>query len=173
MIFFLSCLFCIGANSQSLAEVRENFHQAVLDPEQSQAFHDFLEGASLNTPTLKAYKATSEAMLARAVWNPFTKLAQVMKYADLMEVAVEEDSENIEVRFLRLAIEYNLPRFLGMSKHLDEDHDMIVENLSSVETMHVDPNFCHYIIYFLRDTMLCSEEEIVRMESALREVEEE
>lgn len=164
------CLAAAQAVSQNLVEVRKNFHQAVLDPDQSKEFHESLKDVSLNTPTLKAYKATSEAMLARAVWNPFTKLSQVMKYADLMDMAIQEDANNIEIRFLRLAIEYNLPRFLGMSRHLEEDRDVIVDNVSSIETMDLDPSFCRYIIYFLDNTGLCTTEQIVAMEQNLTRI---
>ncbi len=167
LVFIFTLLFCLQAESQSLVEVRESFHQAVLDPDQSREFHDFLKKTKPSTPTIKAYKAASEAMLARVVWNPFTKLSQVMKYSDLMEAAILEDMENIEVRFLRLSIEYNLPKFLGMSKHLDEDRDVIVKNLTSVEAMNVDPSFCRYIVYFLNDTGLCTSDELAAMESVL------
>jgi hypothetical protein len=163
----LSFQFIFNVHGQSLAEVRENFHLAVLDPDKSRKFYEFLKDAPTNTPTLKAYKATSEAMLARALWNPFSKYKHVLKYSDMIEGAIYEDSENVEIRFLRLSIEYNLPRFLGMSNHLKEDRDTIVENLTSVYKMDIDPSFCRYIIYFLNDTGLCTEEEIALMEKAL------
>ncbi len=166
-VFLISIALSNAVFAQSLEEVRESFHQAVLDPDQSRAFHDFLKDTQPSTPTLKAYKAASEAMLARVVWNPFTKLSQVMKYSDLIETAIHEDVENIEIRFLRLSIEYNLPKFLGMSKNLEEDRDVIVNNLSNVNAMDVDPSFCRYIIYFLNDTGLCTDDEIVLMENAL------
>lgn len=167
LVFIICFLVSLQAISQSLVEARESFHQAVLDPDQSRAFHNFFKNTTPNTPTLKAYKATSEAMLARVVWNPFTKLSQVMKYSELMETAVLEDQENIEIRFLRLSIEYNLPKFLGMSKNMTVDRDTIVSNLSTVNSMDLDPSFCRYIIYFLNDTGLCTEEEMLLMENVL------
>lgn len=161
------CLLNFNAQSQTIEEVRASFHSAVLDPKESKTFYEFVEDLKLSSPTLKAYKAVSEAMLAQVVWNPFTKLSQVLKFDDLIEVAVAEDPDNVEIRFLRLAIEYNLPRFLGKSDHLTEDRDVIVQNISAINTMGIDSSFAHYIIYFLRDTKLCSENEIVEMENGL------
>lgn len=166
-LLFFQLVF-LSANSQSLAEVRKQFHLAVLDPEYSSDFHKFLEEVPLITPTHKAYKASSEAMLAREMWNPFRKYAQVLKYEELITEAIQEDSANIEIRFLRISIEYNLPRFLGKSKHLHEDRDIIVQNLSLASSMDIDPDFCHYIIYFLKDTELCTPEEVKAMEEVLR-----
>lgn len=169
-IFFLTFLLriaAINAVGQDLGAIRKAFHQAVLDPNQSRSFHEFLQETKPSSSTVKAYKAVSEAMLAREVWNPFTKLSQVMKYNELMEVAVSEDKENIEIRFLRIAIEHNLPRFLGLSKHLAEDRAVIVKNMNVVGSMGLDPSFKHYILYFLNDTGLCTPEEIASMEASL------
>ncbi|MEQ9402694.1 MAG: hypothetical protein RIM99_03830 [Cyclobacteriaceae bacterium] len=154
-------------HAQSIQEVRKSFHQAVMDPEESRTFHQFLDQTTLNSSTLKAYKAVSEALMARVVWSPFSKLSQVMKYDNLMEMAIEEDQSNIEIRFLRFAIEYNLPRFLGMSQHLIEDRDVIVENMTAVNSMDLDPSFSRYILYFLNDTGLCSQEQISQMREKL------
>ncbi|MEP5614122.1 MAG: hypothetical protein ABJP45_17855 [Cyclobacteriaceae bacterium] len=167
LFLLIICLIPLLGNSQTLEEVRKNFHMAVLDPEKSEEFHDFLKNTTLSTPTLKAYKAASEVMFARAVWNPFTKFSQVLKYADLMEKAIEEDAKNAEIRFLRFAIEYNLPRFLGMSKHLDEDLKLIVASRTSIPSMNLDASFSRYIVYFLRGTGLTTEREIAQMEKDL------
>ncbi len=88
-----------------------------------------------------------------------------------MEMAVEQEQDNIEIRFLRLAIEYNLPRFLGMSTHLSEDRDVILDNIVSVSKMELDPSFCHYILYFLNDTGLCTPDQFERMRSELKGIE--
>lgn len=163
----ICCFGCLLAMSQNLEEVRQKFHEAVLDVDETRTFHRFLKEVEAEEPVLKAYKAASEAMLARVVWNPFTKLMQVMKYDDQMKVAIEEDSQNIEIRFLRFAIEYNLPKFLSMSKHLKEDRDVIIEQISSTGQLELDPSFSHYILYFMKDTGLCTSEQISLMEQSL------
>lgn len=166
-ILYLTVLLCHCSISQSMDEVRTAFHKAVLEPRESKVFHASLADLTISDPTMQAYKAASEAMLAQVVWNPFVKLSQVFKFGDLMEMAVLEEPENIEIRFLRLAIEYNLPRFLGRSNHLQEDRDVIVGNIGNIDEMEIDPSFTRYIIYFLRDTKLCSEKEIIKMENGL------
>lgn len=157
----------VGLNAQSIMEIRQVFHQAVLDPKQSEKFHEYLEDVNQSDATIKAYKAVSEAMLAQVMWNPFMKLSQVKKYNSLMQMAVDQDEDNIEIRFLRLAIEFNLPRFLGYSVHLDEDLDAIINNISSVSMIHYDPSFSRYILYFLNETGLCSMEQIELMKASI------
>lgn len=89
-----------------------------------------------------------------------------MKYDKQMEAAVEEDPRNIEIRFLRLAIEYNLPAFLGMSTHLEEDVEKIVSDLSRVSQMQVNPMFGEYIFHFLKETNLCTSDQLALMKQS-------
>jgi hypothetical protein len=49
------------------------------------------------------------------------KLTYVQQAAKTFDQAVGLDSDNAEIRFLRFSVESNLPPFLGLSKHVDED----------------------------------------------------
>ena len=121
--------------AQTIDEVRSEFHQSVMEPDYSKEFHAHLVKIENPTPVIRAYKAVSEALLAQVVWNPMTKLSQVIKYDRKMKEAVSLDSDNIEIRFLRLAIEYNLPSFLGRSTQIQEDLEVIIQNLESVKSI--------------------------------------
>lgn len=167
-ILFFSCIFY--AKCQTLEEVRLSFHQAVLDPDKSRDFHDYITRFKSENATIKAYQAVSEAMLAQVLWNPFTKLSQVRKYDKQIAMVVGKDPDNIEIRFLRFAIEYNLPRFLGMSDHLEEDKLKILANMKDVSEYSIDDSFWHYILYFMKDTSLCDETQIAQIEQRLQEL---
>lgn len=155
------------AEAQTLNEVRDEFHKAVKEPSYSKEFHDFLKDKEFTDPTILAYKAVSEAMLAQVLWNPVSKLSQVFKYDKQMQVLVAENENNVEVRFLRLAIEYNLPSFLGMSTHVQEDLNAILSNMDSVRTIAFDPSYGRYIFYFLESTQLCSSDQMVAIQKTL------
>lgn len=138
-----------------------------MDVKMCRDFHSYFEDAEHLTPTIQAYRAVSEAMLAQVVWNPFSKLSQVMKYDKQMEAAVNSDPENIEIRFLRLAIEYNLPSFLGMSTHIEEDIDVILENMTTVNSLEIDPGYGQYIFWFLETSELCTPDQVMAMKETL------
>ncbi|MEO9872918.1 hypothetical protein [Ekhidna sp.] len=167
---FLSVFLFNFGWSQSLSEIRSEFHAAVKTPDTSKDFHKFISEIENPNSTAKAYQAVSEALLAQVLWNPFSKLSQVMKYDKIMKEVVESDPTNVEVRFLRLAIEFNLPSFLGMSTHLEEDLNKIVNNLSNISDIQVDPMFGKYIFYFLEDTKLCSEQQLLQMKQSFNKV---
>ena len=136
-------------------------------PEKSRDFHSFIKDIENPDATILAYQAVSEALLAQVLWNPFSKFSQVMKYEKKIKEAVGLDSGNIEIRFLRLAIEYNLPSFLAMSTHIEEDLDMIIMNMETVSSINVDPEYGRYIFYFLESTALCTEDQIMAMRKSL------
>jgi hypothetical protein len=153
--------------SQDLNDIRTEFNAVVKNPDDSRNFYDYLKNFDNPPSTVKAYQAVSEALLAQVVWNPFNKLSQVMKYDKQMESVVSEDPDNVEIRFLRLAIEYNLPSFLGMSTHIEEDTQVIIQNISSISSMQLDKSFGRYIFNFLAQAKLCSDEEINLMQQSL------
>ncbi len=167
LVIIVFVLLVGSSYSQSLLEVRKGFHDAVMEPKLTKEFNKYLKQSNITTATINAYRAASEAMMARVVWNPISKLSQVVKYAELMEEAVNSDEDNIEIRFLRLSIEYNIPKFLGMSKHLEQDTDMIVKNLSDVQNMDLDPSYGRYILSFLETTKLCTDQEMLTMKQSL------
>ena len=166
-IFFFSTALLVDAQSIELDGARKAFHKAVMDEAESQSFHTYMLEIENPTPVVAAYQAVSEAMLARVLWNPFSKLAQVRKYQEEMENAVAEDPQDIEIRFLRLAIEFNLPAFLGMSEHVEEDVDMILSNMASASALDLDPSYGQYIFYFLESSDLCSTDQIMAMRNSL------
>lgn len=164
--YFLISL-TVTATCQTLEETRELFHGAVLNAEESKTFHESMKEVDDEDASLLAYQAVSEAMLAQVVWNPFTKFSQVLKFDKKITQAVEMDPENIEIRFLRLAIEYNLPDFLGMGTHVKEDLEVILANMKEVGSIGVDPSYGRYIFYFLESSDLCTHDQILAMKETL------
>jgi len=168
-LIFLVTLLLSGwyGLTQSLEEVRAQFHQAVQDQDNCENFHQFLADKEFNDPVFLAYQATSEALLAQVVWNPFGKFSQVNKYEELMNEAIGMDSTNLEIRFLRLSIEHNLPAFLGMSHHVKKDSRFLKSNIMEVKAMGFDKAFNEYILYFMEETGLCTKEEIIELREAI------
>lgn len=77
---------------------------------------------------LWAYKGASEALYAKNSYNPLYKWHYVAEADKSFAKATILDKENIEIRFLRFSIEYNLPRLLGYSTHLEQDKNVILKN---------------------------------------------
>lgn len=152
---FLLLTFSLVAHigiTQPLSEIRKKFHQAVKDPSFSEEFERYISEVSGEDPVIIAYKAVAEAMVAQDSWNPINKISRVTKFSKMMEKAVSEEQCNIEIRFLRFAVEYYLPPFLMMSKHLEEDRDFLITNMTAINYLDIDQDFARYILYFMNET---------------------
>lgn len=104
----------------STAALRRHYEQAAANKEAGEKFYNLLHDYKANDAVVLGYKAASEAIKARDA-SMLNKLTYVQQAAQTFEQAVSLDPSNAEIRFLRFSVESNLPAFLGLSKHVDED----------------------------------------------------
>lgn len=141
-------------------EIRKSFHSALLDHEKIESFHTFIESNNDSSPTNTAYLAMAKALMAQKAWNPIDKYIYLREYQKLIANAIETDSLNLEIRFLRFSVEYHVPDWLGFSQNLDEDKDFIKANSKKVNGLMFDKEYVRYIAYFIKDTKLFSQKEL-------------
>lgn len=80
----------------------------------------------------EAYLGVLEAMKGKHALNPFNKYKYVKNGVDRLSRAIKLAPENLELRFLRFSLEDNIPLFLNMSRHLDEDKKKILSIVKHV-----------------------------------------
>jgi hypothetical protein len=107
------------------AALRRQYEQAAANKEAGEKFYNLLHDYKSNDAVVLGYKAASEAIKARDA-SMLNKLTYVQQAAHTFEQAVALDPTNAEIRFLRFSVESNLPAFLGLSKHVDEDKTFLL-----------------------------------------------
>jgi len=107
------------------ATLRRHYELAAADKTAGEKFYKLLADYQDKDALVLGYKAASEAIRARDA-SMFNKLTYVQDAARTFEQAVSLDPQNPEIRFLRFSVESNLPAFLGLSKHVDEDKEMLL-----------------------------------------------
>jgi len=107
------------------AALRRHFEQASADKAAGEKFYKLLADYKEGDALVLGYKAASEAIRARDA-SMFNKLTYVQDAARTFEQAVSLAPQNPEIRFLRFSVESNLPAFLGLSKHVEEDKEMLL-----------------------------------------------
>lgn len=107
-------------SSYNPAALRRQYEQAAANKEAGEKFYNLLHDYKAQDALVLGYKAASEAIKARDA-SMLNKLTFVQQAAHTFEQAVALDPTNAEIRFLRFSVESNLPAFLGLSKHVDED----------------------------------------------------
>ena len=76
-----------------------------------------------------AYLGATEALLAKYAFNPFSKMSFVNSALEKLNKAVALNKNDIEIRYMRFSVESNMPAFLGLNKHIDEDKNTIIKQL--------------------------------------------
>lgn len=107
------------------ATLRRHYELAAADKAAGEKFYQLLADYQDRDALVLAYKGAAEAIRARDA-SMFNKLAYVQEAARTFEQAVGLDPRNPEIRFLRFSVESNLPAFLGLSKHVDEDKELLL-----------------------------------------------
>ncbi|MCC9136302.1 hypothetical protein ACFSKU_01595 [Pontibacter silvestris] len=133
-----------------IAELRGLYLKATQDEEAGKEFHKFMDKYNGNHPVILAYKAASEASMAKYVWNPYSKLKHLKTSASIFEKAVKLDKDEPEIRFLRFTVEHYVPRYLKLSEHLNEDKKIIINSLKNYPASGLSPGLAK----IMRDIML-------------------
>jgi hypothetical protein len=112
-----------------LSQVRKDFKLATNDRESALALRDKLKIVSKEDDTiLVAYKGAVTALTAKYTKDNAERKGLFKNGILLLEHAVAQKPENIEIRCLRLSIQENSPKFLKYRSNIGEDKIFILNN---------------------------------------------
>lgn len=140
------------------AALRHHYQAAAADKAAGEKFYQLLADYNDHDALVLAYKAAAEAIRARDA-SMFNKLSYVQQAAHTFEQAVALDPDNAEIRFLRFSVESNLPPFLGLSKHVDEDRARLLQSALAYPKSGLDDEAFRTVRSFLVDRGHVSEDE--------------
>ena len=128
----LTILFLLFSTAlqTDLASIRANFQKSEGSEEHADALYNSLKDYNDTDPLLKAYKGAAFAMQAHHAKKISDKKKFFVEGAENIEAAVAADSDNVEIRLVRLAIQENTPRIVRYKKNMDEDKQMILTNFA-------------------------------------------
>lgn len=142
LVLLLACLWWSVANAAPIARaafsflspmsayspaaLRRHYEQAAASKEAGEAFFNLLHDYQGQEALVLGYKAASEAIKARDA-SMLNKLTYVQQASRTFEQAVSLAPASAEIRFLRFSVESNLPPFLGLSKHVEEDKAFLLD----------------------------------------------
>lgn len=130
-------------------EARKRYFEAIGNERKIERLLKQLQEIENPSSLLLAYRAACESMMAQFSWNPYTKLAQVNKSFDFFAEAINDDSQNVEIRFLRFSVQHNVPDFLRKNREFEEDKTVLVENFENAD---FDAEFREFIVGYLKDS---------------------
>ncbi len=132
MLGSLLLLFSFKAEDVDLDYIREHYAIAVVDKNVCKTFISKLNANKVSNVHL-AYLGGFQTIWANHTFNPLTKLRTFKRGKANIDKAIVNEKDNIEIRFIRLSVQKNCPRFLGYYKNIQEDELYLNKNVDKVE----------------------------------------
>ena len=146
LIIFISYFLLSG--DIDIAEVRQLYKGADLSKQNTSVLFDKLESITKSDDkVLVAYKGAVTTMTAR--YQKGTKLKKdVFKNGvSLLEFALTSEPENIEIRFVRLSVQQNSPKFLKYNSHLEVDKKYVLDHFDDINSTNLKTYIKDYILH--------------------------
>lgn len=136
MFFLLPFIFASTSTVHNVSEARTLFKTAAYNPQSCASLMYGLKNyTEQNNPTLAAYKACGWMMHAKYAINPLDKWNSFSKGKSMLQKSVSKEPQNVEIRFLRLAMQAKCPSFLGYSEDIPKDKQYILQRFNSLEDL--------------------------------------
>ena len=169
--FLVICLLLIPNQAVSqettIHDIRHEFYQSTLDYKYASPLLVKLKEIKNPNALELAYTAATEAILAKPGWNIFKKMGHLRRSRDCFNDAVALDLTDVEIRFLRLSVEYHLPGYLGFSSHISQDKQMILNSMSNFENKSLKQDMIDFILRFCAESGVYNQSEVAYLEQVL------
>lgn len=156
------------SEATSLDEIRKSFRTAIESSTATEKLSSDLNKIKKPDAVVLAYKASVEALKAKHAWSPFSKLQYMESHRKLMDHAVQLMPENMEIRYLRYNIQYNVPSYLGYSSNLLEDKKFIVDAFIQKKFNTNNKTLINDVYTFMVKSNSVNADEKLKMEKVLR-----
>lgn len=160
-----------------LSYIRHGFYDSIESHAQTNKMIEFIESKFSETfihgePVLLAYYGVLNALKAKHVFSPFSKISYLRSALRKLNEAAVNGESNLEVRFLRFSVLHNMPSFLGYRETLREDTDAVYE-LLVVDRKYTDmePDMARDVIEFVIDSKRLSQDRQQEMELLAQRLE--
>lgn len=100
-------------------------------------------------PAMLGFKAMSEFMLCKHLFNPISRLSHFNRGRNLLEMAIQRDNQDPELRYFRLSTQSNVPSVLGYNNNIKADKQMLLVYLKKGAAAENEDVYCRIKSYLL------------------------
>lgn len=150
LLICLIIAFNVHGNESTIS-FRTYYYEVCLQKTPVEEFETFLElHEDRKDLTIEAYRSAICFLWSDYYFNPVKKWNCFIKGKTSMEQLIQRNPNNIEIRFLRLTIQENIPDFLGYNSDTKEDRQFISENINEI----TDNDLHNRIVSYLHNNKL-------------------
>lgn len=128
----LSLLLFVSPPGTDISKARVLFLAAVENEDKAAELLKYTEKAGREDALLLGYQGIAKTLLGKHSFNPVNKVNYFNKGKKILEEALAIAPENVELRYLRLTLQENVPSFLGYSDRIHEDRAFIRAKLPAL-----------------------------------------
>lgn len=160
----MRCLVCLtflfiafgSGTPTSLTEIRNLYEDSAKNKASYARLAKLMENMESDVPLYRGYRGAVVMMEANYLLSPLAKLNRFKAGKTLIEQALKASPDQAELRYIRLTIQTNLPRFLGYADDIDKDKDFLISKLGEL----ADFDLRKRIVAYLSVAKICSEDEL-------------
>jgi len=134
LIILIVAFSFIGHSNEDVNYFRQAMNRAENDPAQAKCFKEQMENIQINTSIMKAYKCISKLIYIKHFEPFWVKFFVFNRETKKLDKIIKVAPDNIEIRFLRYAVQDRAPFFLGYNDDLEKDKFKISTCFSQCET---------------------------------------
>ncbi|WP_166334204.1 hypothetical protein [Sphingobacterium chungjuense] len=149
MRIYILCLLLLQvclchAQKADLNGARKNFNQGVKNKDLCEKYHEHLQETA-RTPVEKGYEAAFHMFMAKHTANPIKKMSYFKNAKSMLEDLIEANPQEVELRFIRLCIQYYSPKYLGYHSEVENDKTFVMNNLHKMSDKHAKQLIYNYL----------------------------
>lgn len=116
-----------------ISELRNLYKNAAEEEAAAEKLLEVTEDKTSANPLVLGYNGAAHMMMAKHVGNPFNKLSYFNKGKEIFTKAIEAAPDNVELRFLRFAVQAETPAFLNYKQDLEEDKEILLAKATELK----------------------------------------
>ncbi|NJW52829.1 hypothetical protein [Salinimicrobium oceani] len=143
-IIFL--LLSVTDQNTSVSELRSLYKRAAEEETAARKLLELTDGATSAQPVTLGYFGVSHMMMAKHVGNPFKKFSYFNKGKEVFTEAIAAAPNNLELRFLRFAVQAETPGFLNYKQNLEEDKKVLLAKTRNLKDTELEQMILAYLV---------------------------
>ena len=130
LILTIFIFFSWSAHHPDLQVYRKLLDQSVANKDTANLFYAKLKNVTADSdPALLGFKAMSEFMLCKHLFNPVSRISHFNKGKSLLEKAIQRNSTDPELLYFRLSTQSNIPAMLRYNSNIKADKQFLLAYL--------------------------------------------
>jgi hypothetical protein len=160
LMVIVTAIISRNMEQPTLHDLRRLFLQAGTQKDAAQKMQGLLTGVdTMAAPVMLGYRGASDMMQAKYAVNPLTKMKKFNEGRTWITNALNRDSMNLEVRFLRFTVQCNAPALLGYHDQVQIDKQFLMKYTAT----NADAELKGMIINYLTTSAVCTEDELKKL----------